>query len=186
LIATGVFAQDETAAAPLVPETDPIIAAEQALSLDNGASGLVQPVPAASAWGIFRVVLTLAVIAVAIYGLVFFIKRFSRGSTAQDPFLKVLAYTPLGNNRGAYILSVGSKAWLVGAAESGVRLISEIEEKEVLDAMLLEDSRRIAEAPAQPFPDFKSLLHRLGVSPDSAATAGPESIRKRSERLKGL
>jgi flagellar protein FliO/FliZ len=186
LIAAGIFAQDETAVNPLAPETDPIIATEQALSLDNGVAGTVQPVPSASAWGIFRVLLTLAVIAAAIYGLVFFVKRFSRGSAAQDPFLKVLAYTPLGNNRGAYILSVGTRAWLVGAAESGVRLISEIEEKEVLDAMLLEDSRRIAEAPVRPFPDFKSLLHRLGGPSDSGAPAGPESIRKRSERLKGL
>jgi hypothetical protein len=74
----------------------------------------------------------------------------------------------------------------VGASENGVGLISEIEEKEVLDAMLLEDSQRIAEAPVRPLLDFKALLHRLGVPSDSAAPTSPESIRKRSERLKGL
>jgi flagellar protein FliO/FliZ len=132
------------------------------------------------------VLLTLALVAAAIYGIVFFIKRFSRGTAAQDPFLKVLAYTSLGNNRGAYILSAGSRAWLVGAAENGVHLISEIEEKEVLDAMLLEDSRRTAEAPAGRFPDFKALLRRLGGPADSGAPSDPANIRKRSERLKGM
>jgi flagellar protein FliO/FliZ len=130
------------------------------------------------------------VVAAAIYGLVFLIKRFSRGNTAQDPFLKVLAGAPLGTNRSAHIISVGSQAWLVGAAENGVNLISEIEDKEILDAMLLEDSRRSAEAPAGGltgrFPDFRSLLRRLGMPADSGAPPGPESIRKRGERLKGL
>jgi flagellar protein FliO/FliZ len=132
------------------------------------------------------VLLTLALVAAAIYGIVFFIKRFSRGSREQDPFLKVLASTPLGSNRSAHILSVGSRAWLVGAAENGVHLISEIDEKEVLDAMLLEDSRRTAESPAGRFPDFKALLRRLGAPADSGATNGPANIRKRSERLKQM
>ena len=187
LITTGIFAQDETALTQPFAAPDPIIAAEQALSLDDSAAGTALPAPAASVFGIFRVILTLALVAVAIYGLVYFIKRVSRGNTAQDPFLKVLASAPLGANRSAYIISVGSKAWLVGAAENGVQLISEINEQEVLDAMLLEDSRRSAEAPSSGrFPDFKSLLGKLGVPAHPGAPAGPDNIRKRREKLRGL
>ena len=130
-------------------------------------------------------ILTLVVVAAAIYGIVFFLKRASLGKTQRDPFLKILASAPLGMNRSAFVISVGSRAWLVGAAEHGVNLISEIEDKEILDAMLLEDSRKIAEAPGGPFPDFKALLRKLGMQTDTSAP-GPDNIRKRRERLKGL
>jgi flagellar protein FliO/FliZ len=187
---TALFAQEEPSSEETtvqeVPAVDLITAREQALSLgDNGAGVAVTP-PATSVWGIFRVILTLAVVAAAIYGLVFFVKRAARGGRGQDPFLKILASAPLGANRGAYIIAVGSRAWLVGSAESGVSLISEIEDKDVLNAMLLEDSRKSAEAPTGPFPDFKALLHRLGMPMESGAPPGPEDIRKRRERLKGL
>jgi flagellar protein FliO/FliZ len=105
---------------------------------------------------------------------------------AQDPFLRVLASTPLGANRSAHVISVGSQAWLVGSAESGVTLISEIQDKDILNVLLLEDSRRSAEQPAGRLPDFKSLLHRLGMPTGSGEPPGPENIRERSERLKGL
>ncbi|MCL2128316.1 MAG: flagellar biosynthetic protein FliO, partial [Treponema sp.] len=136
----------------------------------------------------FRVILTLVVVAAAIYGIVFFIKRASRGGAVRDPFLKILASAPLGANRGVYVISVGARAWLVGSAESGVNPICEIDDKDILNAMLLEDSRRSASAdsaPAGRFPDFKSFLRRLGMQVESGAP-GPENIRRRRERLKGL
>jgi flagellar protein FliO/FliZ len=190
LSVTALFAQEaafpEETTVQETPAVDPITAREQALSLGDAGAGAALTPPAVSVWGIFRVILTLAVVAAAIYGLVFFIKRSARGGRNQDPFLKILASAPLGANRGAYIIAVGSRAWLVGAAESGLSLISEIDDKDVLNAMLLEDSRKSAEAPAGPFPDFRALLQRLGMSAESNAPPGPEDIRKRRERLKGL
>jgi flagellar protein FliO/FliZ len=193
VFSTALFAQDETEEAPEVPAEIPaedwITAAERALPLGDDAAGTAVTSPPASALSILRILLTLAVVAAAIYGLVFLVKRFARGGMARDPFLKILASAPLGTNRSAHIISVGSQAWLVGAAENGVNLISEIGDKDTLDAMLLEDSRRNADAGESGtggrFPDFKALLRRLGMPVDSAPP-GPESIRKRGERLKGL
>ena len=161
---------------------DPITAAERALALDDGAGG-GQPVPGTSVLGILRVIITLAVVAAAIYGIVFFLKRLARGNAAQDPFLKSLASIPLGVNRSAHIISVGSKAWLVGAAESGVNLISEIDDQDILNAMILENSRKSAEAPASRLPDFKALLGKLGMKVEPTSPS-PQSIRKRRERLR--
>ena len=162
---------------------NPITAAEQSILLGEGSG--IQPVPPASAWGIIRMVLTLAFVAVAIYGLVFLLKRASRGTAIQDPFLKILASTPLGANRSAHVISVGSRAWLVGSAESGINLISEIQDMDIVDAMLLEDSRRNAAHPSGRFLDFRAMLRKLGM-PIEASAPGPEDIRKRRERLKGL
>jgi len=187
LSTTALFAQDETAE---IPAEDRIAAAERAISLGDNPAGVAVTPPPASALSILRVLLTLAVVAAAIYGLVYLVKKLSRGNMARDPFLKVLASAPLGTNRSAHIIAVGSQAWLVGAAENGVNLISEIGDKEAIDALFLEDSRRNADAgsdgsPGGRFPDFKSMLRRLGMPVDSAPP-GPDSIRNRGERLKGL
>jgi flagellar protein FliO/FliZ len=169
-------------------EVDPITAAERELYW-GADTATEQRTSATSALSIFKILITLILAAGAIYGLVFLIKRFSRGGAARDPFLKVLASASLGTNRSAHIVSVGSQAWLVGSAENGVNLISEIQDKETLDTMLMEDSRRIAESAAGStgrFPDFKALLRRMGMPVDSGAPPSPEDIRKHGERLKGM
>jgi flagellar protein FliO/FliZ len=170
-------------------EVDPITATERELYWGADTTVTGQRASATSALSIFKVLITLILAAGAIYGLVFLIKRFYRGGAARDPFLKVLASTSLGTNRSAHIISVGSQAWLVGSAESGVNLISEIQDKDALNAMLLEDSRKIAELSSGSggrFPDFKSMLRRLGMPTDTSAPPGPEEIRKHGDRLKGI
>jgi flagellar protein FliO/FliZ len=161
--------------------------AERGLSLESAGGGGGGPAAgeAGSISGIFRLVLTLALAAAAIYGCVYVIRRASRRLIVRDPFLKVLASAPLGANRYAHVVALGSKAWLVGAAEGGVSLIGEIEDKDTLDALFLEDSRKSAAVPPGRLLDFKAILRRLGMPADSGA-AGADNIRKRRERLKGL
>ena len=139
-----------------------------------------------TAWAIIRMILVLALCAAAIYGIVFFIRKAQKRAAQSDPypFLKVLANTHLGFNRYVHLVAVGSKVWLVGAAENGVNLISEIEDKETVDAMLLDDSRKV-ENPSTRFGDFMSLLRRMGVKA-SSQTPGADAIRERRERLRGL
>jgi len=139
-----------------------------------------------SVWAVVRMVLVLALAAAAIYGAVFFIKRASKPAPNKDPFLKCLASTHLGSNRYVHIVSVGSKAWLVGASEGGVNVISEVEDADTINAMLLEDSRKNADSIQGRFPDFLSMMRRLGTTASPRTPAGADEIRKRRERLKGL
>jgi len=182
IIQIPIFAQT----APL-PDTvqDPIVAVEQTLRFDDSATGAAIAAPGPSTGTVVRMVLTLALAAAAIYGVVFFIKRASRRIDTRDPFLKILASTHLGSNRYAHVIAVGSKAWLLGSSEGGVNLIGEITDEDVLNAMFLEDSRKIAETPTGRFLDFKAMLRRMGMPVESGAP-GAENIRKRRERLKGL
>jgi flagellar protein FliO/FliZ len=163
---------------------DPLVEREQRLTLQEGSAEA--PVAPSSAGSIFKVVLTLALSAAAIYGVVFFLKRVSRKGEVRDPFLKVLAAAPLTPGRNVHIVAAGSRAWLVGASEGGVNLISEIEDKDLLNAMFLEDSKRDAGAAPGGRPlDFKAMLKRLGMQVQGGAP-GADNIRKRRERLKGL
>jgi flagellar protein FliO/FliZ len=174
-----------------VPVEDPNIAAQQSLTFPGGSAETIPAASGVSVFGIFRVLLTLAVVAAAIYGLVYFLKfrRTSRAGAEQDPFLKILASAPLVANRSVHVISVGPQAWLVGSAETGVNLISEILDKDTINAMLLEDSKRIAMPPtagaAGPMLDFRAILGKLGISTKNE-NSGPDQIRKRRERLKGL
>ena len=155
------------------------------------------PVPSGSSslFVALRMVLVLALAALAIYGVVFFIKRISRPQERTDPHLKILARAPLGNDSYAAVISVGAKAWLVGGASGGVSLISEIDDTETLETMLLDDARRSAETANKRFPDFRSLISRLGGSSaggksgkqgDAENDSLHENLRKHRDRLRGL
>jgi flagellar protein FliO/FliZ len=160
-------------------------AAEQTMLLGEtpppGTAALQGP---SSIFVILRMILVLVFAAAAIYGVVWFIKRSSRRTDPKDPNLRVLSSVHLGLNRYVHIVSVGSRAWLLGAADGGVNLITEVEDKDVVNAMLLEDSQKSAAGPGGAL-DFKSLLRRFGLAQDGSVPQA-DNIRKRRERLKGL
>jgi flagellar protein FliO/FliZ len=146
---------------------------------------------ASSGWVVFRMVLVLAVAALAIYGVVFFIKRLARPQENRDPNLKVLARVSLGSDSYAAVVSLGAKAWLVGGGSGGVSLISEISDTDSLETLLIEDARRTAGTGAGGFIDFRSLISRLagssrGKPPESPGASHAENLRRQRERLKGL
>jgi flagellar protein FliO/FliZ len=125
----------------------------------------------------------LVVIALAVYGVVFFMKKASRPPAQADPNLKVLSTAGLGTGRFVHVVSVGDRAWLIGSAETGVSLISEITDQSVISAMLAEQSRRNSGGQGR-LPDFKTLLLRMGIQ--APRSSGAENIRRRRERFKGL
>ena len=157
--------------------------------------GEAPPVPAAgggsSVWMMIRMVLVLALAALAIYGVVFFIKRLARPQENQDPHLKVLARVSLGTDSYAAVISLGAKAWLVGGGSGGINLISEIDDAESLETLLLEDAGRSADAGMNRFVNFRSLLSRLAQKKPASPPASPDvfhadRLRKQRDRLKGL
>ena len=162
---------------------------EEFLPLDDTPLGTFPESEASVFPTILRMVLVLVLVAAFIYIVVFFLKgffkRISRPQEAANPYLKILASLHLGSNRFVYVVSVGPKqAWLVGAGDGGVSLIAEIEDKETVDTMLLDDSRKTNETGK--FPDFRSLLRRFGGGGGNDTGPSPENIRKRRERLRGL
>jgi len=159
-------------------------ASEGDIYLDGGGEGTAAATTGTSTWAIVRMILTLALSAAAIYGIVFFIRRSSKKKVYNDPFLKILSNAHLGQNRYVHVVAVGSKAWLLGSSDGGVSLIGEVEDKDVLNAMLLEDSKKSAETSGR-FPDFLSVLRSIGVKSDSRVP-GADEIRKRRERIKRL
>ena len=185
-ISAQEVSQDETAPEEQAQARDPR-AGERELFLDGNNAENASPseiIAGPSIWTFVRMVLVLALAAAAVYGVVFFIKRTSKKKDTEDPFLKVLANAHLGSNRYAHIVSVGDKAWLLGSSDGGVNLIGEIDDKDVINAMLLEDSTE-GERSQSRFPDFLGMIRRFGAQAERNAPSA-DDIRRRRERLKGL
>jgi flagellar biogenesis protein FliO len=118
------------------------------------------PESACSIFAVIRILFVLVLVACAIYGFIFILKKGTRRGAVSDPWLKVLALTPINQRNAAAVVAVGQQAWLVGSAEGSVSLIAEITDRETVDAMLLEQSEREAAA-SKRLPAFNELLQRL-------------------------
>ncbi|MDR3122399.1 MAG: flagellar biosynthetic protein FliO [Treponema sp.] len=132
-----------------------------------------------------RMVLVLALSAAAIYGVVFFFKRLAKPPVAANPYLKVLARAPVGSGGAVAVVAVGTRAWLVGSGDGGVSLIAELEDQELVDAMLLDNSRNGPDNGTSKTLNFSALLRRLGGGGDDKRLEA-DDLRRRRERLNKL
>jgi flagellar protein FliO/FliZ len=148
------------------------------------------PVGGSSFFLILRMLLVLVLAAAAIYGLVYFVKKLSNPKKLEDPYLKVLSSAGIGPNRSVHVISLGEKAWLIGSADNSVSLISEIDDKEIIDAMLLDNSRNSVNSNMGKFIDFRSIFMRLSGTQDDGQDSRnlpkSKSIEERRKRFKGF
>jgi flagellar protein FliO/FliZ len=141
---------------------------------------------AVSVWTVLRTILVLALVAVVIYATIFFLKRIVRTSVQDNPHLKVIAGASLATGRSVHIVAVGTKAWLIGAAESGVSLIAEITDQETVDTMLLDASQRQNKMSGKML-NFSNILQNLIGSKESKDKAPKaDGIRKNREKIRRL
>ncbi len=130
--------------------------------------------------------LTLGFVLGAIWLLFRLLRRAGRPKAAEDAFIRVLASAPLGAGRWLYVVSLGAKAFLVGATDSSLSLIHEVEDPELIDEMKL----RAETAPEAGNRDFSTLLSGL-LKPASKHRAddvkgipGTEFLTRQRDRLK--
>jgi flagellar protein FliO/FliZ len=138
-----------------------------------------------SGFGLLRMALVLALTAAAIYGAVLFFKRLAKPPAAANPYLKVLARAPVASGNAVAVVAVGKRAWLVGAGDGGVFLVAEIEDQELVDAMLLDHSRDGGDNGLSRGLNFSALLRRLGGGGEEKRL-GAGDLRRRRERLDKL
>jgi flagellar biosynthetic protein FliP len=179
-----LFAQTQTTSA-VSSELLPIQSVEQNIPIGDNVSNPSPDRGGVSFFTILRMILVLTLAAAAVYGIVFFLKRISKIPEQRDSYLKVLAGVHLGYNRFIHVVSVGDRAWVVGASEGGVSLISEIVDKETIDAILLDISRKKSEMGTTKFIDlFKRF--RSKESAETYLELNAKNVRDRRERLREL
>ncbi|HSV56879.1 MAG TPA: flagellar biosynthetic protein FliO [Magnetospirillaceae bacterium] len=140
-----------------------------------------------SAWPYFlRMLVTLGLVLGVLWLFFRFLRKAGRPKAAQQSSVLVLASVPLGTGRWLYVVSLGSKAFLLGATDSSVSLIHEVEDRELIDEM------RLRAETAQPVDtrDFKTLLSGL-LKPASKHRAesatgipGTDFLSRQRDRLR--
>ena len=108
-----------------------------------------------------RMVVVLALVLAAIYGVYRLMKRFARPKVADSSAVKVIASTSLGAGRALHVVALGSKAYLIGATDASVNLVAEVEDKDFIDALALEAAMSPEKARPGAARDFGNILTDL-------------------------
>jgi flagellar biosynthetic protein FliO len=114
---------------------------ETTLSLnDSGANAKAAKTAAGSSTLAYflRMIVVLALVLAAIYGVYRLMKKAAGPKVIESPAIKVLASSSLGTGKALHVVLVGAKGYLVGATDSQVSLVAAIDDKEYLDALVLE------------------------------------------------
>jgi flagellar protein FliO/FliZ len=125
-----------------------------------------------------RMIVVLALVLAAIYGVYRLMKRFARPKVADDTAVKVLASTSLGTGKALHVISLGSKAYLIGATDASISLVAEIQDKDFVDSLALQAALK---PPAKPGRDFAELLSGLMAG----RKAGGKQPRREADFLAG-
>ena len=130
-------------------------------------------------WDLLRMVLVLAAVVGAIYLIFYLLKRAGRAKVGDSRAITVVGSQPLPGNRALYLVKVGSQLFLVGSGGDAVGLISEITDKESVDALLL----RAAELGETPRRSFGELIAGMLRGTQGGSL---EFIRNQREKLQRL
>ncbi len=123
-----------------------------------------------------RMIVVLALVLAAIYGVYRLMKKVAKPKTADSSAIKVLASASLGAGKALHVVALGSKAFLVGATDTTVNLVSELDDKEFLDALALEAAMSPTSKPGEGR-DFGSILMGL--------LAGKKASKAKRQRGEG-
>ncbi|HTP59500.1 MAG TPA: flagellar biosynthetic protein FliO [Spirochaetia bacterium] len=151
--------------------------AQNAPAVQNGSPGV-------SAWDFVRMLIVLALVVAAIYLLFWVLRRGTRKKITENDLIHVLGSRSLAGNRALHLVEVGSSVFLVGASDGGVQLISQITEKESLDAVRLKAAE---EGPAgrRTFQQVLSEIFRPADHPVSLRD-GVGFLRDQQDKLRKL
>jgi flagellar protein FliO/FliZ len=151
------------------------------------------------AWYFIRMILILAVVVAAIYGVFYLIKKSGKPKASRFSGIKILGSTALGSSRFLHLASVGRQVFLIGTGEGGVSMLSEITDREAVDTLLLEAESNPSGAGLPEKRDFGSVIlgflnrenrKKAGgadsIGPDVGAPSEKELdfLRRQRERLK--
>ena len=139
-----------------------------------------------------RMVVVLALVLAAIYGIYRLMKRLSRPKSAESSAIKLLASTSIGPGKVLHVVGLGAKAYLIGATDTSITLVAEVEDKEFADALALDASLRppAVQAAGRDFGEMlASLLRRSGAGLGRRGKGGKirssgEFLAEQRERLR--
>lgn len=186
-VSGALAAQEATAPSgeQAVDESDLLIG-EPAEQENQGTTGS----PASlTFWDFARMALILGAVLGVVYLVFFLLKRAGGRSMQGTDLIRVLGAQSLPGNRAVYLVSVGRQVFLVGGADHAVTLISEIDDKETVDEILLNAQSR-EEGRPRSFGDVVAGFFANRTDSSGGGGRGVDEplgfLRSQRERLKKL
>lgn len=176
--------QDQNTQNPAGPSN--VLPDEQTLSVDTtegNTPNLTNNISSFTLWDVLRMVLVLGAVLGVIYLLFYLLKKASRPVKDSGSLIDLLATRNLTNSSAVHLIKVGSQIFLVGAGDTGVRLVSEITDKDTLDRIALEESE---DAGSRSFAEVLRGVFRGERNSSTKELTGKSFIREQKNRLKNL
>jgi len=156
---------------------------ETTLLLDGGTADEAGPALSVSPFGIWdllRMIVVLAAVIGVVYGIFYLLKRGGKGRFVQNDAIRVLGSQSLPGNRSMYLVEVGSQVFLIGAGGDSVNLISEITDKETVDAVIL----RAGETSVNAKKSFAELITGIFKGSETQSLGFMREQRERLQKLR--
>lgn len=139
-----------------------------------------------TAWLFVRMILVLLVVIGCIYAVFYFVKKTTNPTNETDVFLKKVASITLSPGKSVQVVTLQNHCYILGVSDSSVQLISELDDKDLIDAMNLEADKESSGS----VKDFASLLaSAMGLKKktfEESVSSSVENMQTQSNRLKNI
>lgn len=139
-----------------------------------------------TAWLFVRMILVLLVVIGCIYAVFYFVKKTTNPTNETDAFLKKVASITLSPGKSVQVVTLLNHCYILGVSDSSVQLISELDDKDLIDAMNLEADKESSGS----VKDFASLLaSAMGLKKktfEESVSSSVENMQTQSNRLKNI
>ncbi len=125
-----------------------------------------------STFGLFvRMVFALLVVLALAYIAVRFLKRSTKLSDSNDPFLRHVSHLSLSTSRSVDVVTILDHAYILGVSDNAVNFIGQIDDKELVDSMNLYADKNDNKKRPRSFDDILSIF-----MPNSGRPAQSQNI----------
>ena len=160
--------------------------AESSLSIEATTEISPDDVPSQNTfWVFFRLILVLLCTIAAIYGIVYVMKKSFMPKVTENPFLQQITSLPLGANKAIHLIVIDKTAYVLGVADSGINLITEINDKDLVDSMTLHASMNETKNHgwSQTLQNIIPALKKAGKTADTTTGSAEAALRGMRERF---
>lgn len=160
--------------------------AESSITIGENPEGASEDVPTQNTFWVFlRLILVLICTIAAIYGIVYVMKKTFMPKVTENPFLQQITSLPLGANKAIHLIVIDKTAYAVGVSDSAVNLITTIEDKDLVDAMLLHASMNETQNPGwtETLQNLIPALKKTQKTENAASVSAEAALRGMRERF---
>lgn len=124
---------------------------------------------------LLRMIVVLVVVIGCIYLVIWLMRRATRPSNNNNPFLRVVSTTTISPGRSVSIVTLVDHAYIIGVTDNSVNLIGEVTDKELVNAMNVYADKHDETARPRDFNEILSLFisgnFRKNASRSSSSTS---------------